>query len=131
VAWGYLKHFSAPIPGLKMSESELWVEYPNGARIRSTALTITIECAGLYHDGVTIDEPAQMDPRAWPEVIRPTLSDYQRMGYVHWNSQGPGLVLQDRPNEDGRRLPGFFRLGPEGSETGIIRRKSWKASSPA
>jgi phage terminase large subunit len=32
VAWGYLKHFSSPIPGLKMSESELFVEYPNGAQ---------------------------------------------------------------------------------------------------
>ena len=31
---------------------------------------------GLYNDGVVIDEPAQIDPRAWPEVIRPTLSDY-------------------------------------------------------
>jgi len=34
VAWSYLKYYSAPIPGLQMSESELWVEYPNGARIR-------------------------------------------------------------------------------------------------
>jgi hypothetical protein len=31
---------------------------------------------GLYHDGIVIDEPAQQDPRAWPEVIRPGLSDF-------------------------------------------------------
>jgi hypothetical protein len=30
---------------------------------------------GLYHDGVIIDEAGDIDPRAWPEVIRPTLSD--------------------------------------------------------
>jgi hypothetical protein len=34
IAWSYLKHYSAPIPGIMTSESELWVEYPNGARIR-------------------------------------------------------------------------------------------------
>ena len=30
---------------------------------------------GLYFDGVILDEFADMDPRAWTEVIRPALSD--------------------------------------------------------
>lgn len=62
VAWGYLKHFSAPIPGIQMSESELWVEYPNGARIRLYGADNYDRMRGLYFDGIVIDEPAQMDP---------------------------------------------------------------------
>jgi phage terminase large subunit len=105
VAWGYLKHFSAD-SGLKMSESELWVEYPNGARIRLYGADNYDRMRGLYHDGVTIDEPAQMDPRAWPEVIRPTLSDYSGWGTFIGTPEGPGLVLQDRPDDDWAVEPG-------------------------
>jgi hypothetical protein len=77
VAWSYLKHYSAPLPGLQASENELWVEYLNGARIRLYGAENYDRLRGLYFDGVIIDEPAQQDPRAWPEVIRPTLSDFQ------------------------------------------------------
>lgn len=76
VAWSYLKHYSAGIPGVQISEGELWVRFPNGARIRLYGADNYDRMRGLYHDGVVIDEPAQQDPRAWPEVIRPTLSDF-------------------------------------------------------
>lgn len=120
VAWGYLKHFSAVIPGLKMSESELWVEYPNGARIRLYGADNYDRMRGLYHDGVTIDEPAQMDPRAWPEVIRPTLSDYSGWGTFIGTPAGRDWFYKIDLTEDGSLAPDFFRLTLKASETGII-----------
>lgn len=120
VAWGYLKYFSEVIPGLKMSESELWVEYPNGARIRLYGADNYDRLRGLYHDGVTIDEPAQMDPRAWPEVIRPTLSDYGGWGTFIGTPAGKDWFYKIDQNEDGSPSPNFFRLTLKASETGIL-----------
>jgi phage terminase large subunit len=121
VAWGYLKHFSSPIPGIETSESELRVEYPNGARIRLYGADNYDRLRGLYHDGVTIDEPAQMDPRAWPEVIRPTLSDYAGWGTFIGTPAGRDWFYKIDRNEDGTPADGWFRLILKASETGIIK----------
>jgi phage terminase large subunit len=76
VAWTYLKEYTAAIPGVEKSESELSVILPhNKARIRLYGADNYDRLRGLYHDGVVIDEAGDHDPRAWPEVIRPTLSD--------------------------------------------------------
>jgi phage terminase large subunit len=120
VAWQYLKHFSSVIPGLKMSESELWVEYPNGARIRLYGADNYDRMRGLYHDGVTIDEPAQMDPRAWPEVIRPTLSDYQGWATFIGTPSGRDWFFKIDLDESGEPAKDFFRLTLKASDTGII-----------
>ena len=120
IAWGYLKHYSSPIPGIKTSESELWIEYPNGARIRLYGADNYDRMRGLYHDGVTIDEPAQMDPRAWPEVIRPTLSDYNGWATFIGTPQGRDWFYKIDLKEDGSPAEGFFRLTLKASDTGII-----------
>lgn len=121
VAWSYLKHYSAPIPGIQVSESELWVEYPNGARIRLYGADNYDRMRGLYNDGVTIDEPAQMDPRAWPEVIRPTLSDYTGWGTFIGTPKGRDWFYKIDRDETGAELPGWFRAILKASETGIIK----------
>lgn len=33
IAWDLLKKYSRPIPGIKVNESELYVQYPNGSRV--------------------------------------------------------------------------------------------------
>lgn len=76
VAWSYLKEYTAEIPGIEKSESELAVTLPhNGARIRLYGAENSNRLRGIYLDGVIIDEAGDIDPRAWPEVIRPALSD--------------------------------------------------------
>lgn len=120
VAWNYLKFYSAPIPGLKMSESELWIEYPNGARIRLYGADNYERMRGLYFDDVVIDEPAQFDPRAWPEVIRPTLADHTGGATFIGTPQGRDWFYKIDLNEDGSPAEGFFRLTLKASDTGII-----------
>jgi phage terminase large subunit len=121
IAWGYLKYYSAPIPGIKTSESELWVEYPNGARVRLYGADNYERLRGLYNDGVVIDEPAQMDPRAWPEVIRPTLSDYQGWASFIGTPAGRDWFYKIDRDEAGNELPGWYRFTIKASESGVIR----------
>jgi phage terminase large subunit len=75
---------------------------------------------GLYNDGVTIDEPAQMDPRAWPEVIRPTLSDYSGWGTFIGTPKGRDWFYKIDRDDAGAEQPGWFRAVLKASETGII-----------
>lgn len=75
VAWVYLKKFSLCIPGAEANESELRVDLPGNKRIRLYGAENYDRLRGLYFDGVVLDEYADMDPRVWPEVIRPALSD--------------------------------------------------------
>lgn len=76
VAWSYLKHYTAPIPGMEMREVDLQVTFPWGPSIRLYGADNYDRMRGLYFDGVVIDEPADIDPRAWPEVVRPALADH-------------------------------------------------------
>jgi phage terminase large subunit len=63
VAWSYLKEYTAAIPGMDKSESELSVTFPhNKARIRLYGGDAYDRMRGLYLDGVDIDEPATARP---------------------------------------------------------------------
>jgi Terminase-like family. len=75
VAWDYVRHYCAPIPGVKFNEAELRADLPNGGRVRLFGADNYDALRGMYFDGVILDEFGDMDPRAWTEVIRPQLSD--------------------------------------------------------
>lgn len=116
IAWQYLKLYSKPIPGIKVSESELFVEYPNGGRV-------TIYGAdgdrgmGIYLDGIVFDECDEIPPSV-DDVIEPALSD--RKGWtVHMG------ILRGRHNlhkrfEKYRGRPDHFQLKLRASDSGII-----------
>lgn len=82
IAWQYLKHYTAPIPGIKVNESELTIELPNAAKIHLFGGDNPDALKGTYLDGVILDEYAQMRPELFGETIRPTLSD--RNGWCVW-----------------------------------------------
>lgn len=120
VAWSYLKHYSTPIPGIEARESDLTVIYPNGSLVKLYGADNYERMRGLYNDGVIIDEPAQIDPRAWPEVIRPTLSDYVGWATFIGTPAGRDWFYKIDLTGDGSEAPGFFRLTLKASDTGII-----------
>jgi phage terminase large subunit len=82
VAWEYLKKFTAPIPGVEISESELHVTMPGDRRVRLYGADNYDRLRGIYLDGCVVDEPADIDAKAWVSVIRPALSD--RDGWCVW-----------------------------------------------
>jgi phage terminase large subunit len=119
VAWTYLKAATGPIPGAEQRESDLMVNLPNGARVRLYGADNYDRMRGIYLDGVIMDEIADIDPRAWLEVIRPALSD--RSGWAVFIGTPKGrnrfyeMWKQARANTDD-----WFTLELKASQTGII-----------
>jgi hypothetical protein len=91
IAWEYLKTFTRPIPGVRVNESECWVELPNQARIRIYGADNPDALRGIYLDGVVPDEVAQMDPTLWGEVLRPAIAD--RNGWALFIGTPKGVNL--------------------------------------
>lgn len=121
VAWSYLTHYTAAIPGVVRSDGELWVELPhNRARIRLYGADAYDRMRGLYLDGIVVDEPAQINPKAWPEVIRPTLSDYRGWATFIGTPQGRNWFYHLGRLEDGSLDPDWMHLVLKASETGIL-----------
>lgn len=118
VAWGYLKQFTAPIPGVRSNESELRVDLPNGGRLRLYGADNYDRLRGIYLDGVVLDEFADMDPRAWSEVIRPALSD--RQGWAAFIGTPKGRNAFWEVYERARASDDWYDLRLRASETEII-----------
>ena len=116
IAWQYLKRFSEPIPGIKVSESELFVEYPNKGRVTVYGAD-NDRGMGLYLDGIVMDECDEIPP-AVDSVVVPALAD--RKGW-----QVKMGILRGRHNllkefEKYRGHPGHFQLMLKASESGIL-----------
>lgn len=77
ISWKYLVDYSRKIPGTLINQSELWVEFPNGARIQVFGADQPDSIRGDYFDGVVIDEVAQIKRDLWGAVVRPMLADHQ------------------------------------------------------
>lgn len=118
VAWAYLKRFAAPIPGVEANESELRVDFPNGGRVRLYGADNYDRLRGLYLDGVVLDEPADMDPRAWPEVIRPALADRKGWATFIGTPKGRNGFWEIWEKADGNQ--DWFRAMLRASETGLV-----------
>lgn len=128
VAWDYLKHYTRNIPGTTTNEAELRVDLPNEGRIQLFGADNYDSLRGSYWDGVTLDEYAQMPPKAWTEVIRPALAD--RRGWANFIGTPKGRNAFCEMYEgatlgfktaDGRVIdPEWLGVLYRASETGII-----------
>lgn len=118
VAWNYLKRFTDPIPGRIVSEAELHVTLPGDKRVRLYGADNYDRMRGLYFDGVGIDEPADMDPAAWYDVIRPALSD--RKGWAVWVGTPKGRDAFYRLWKEATGSKDWFTMRLPASESGLI-----------
>jgi phage terminase large subunit len=119
VAWSYLREYTAAIPGMEKSESELSVTFPhNKARIRLYGAENYDRIRGLYLDGVVIDESGDIDPRAWPEVIRPALSD--RKGWATFIGTPKGRNAFYDMHKHAKASDDWYSDELRASKTGII-----------
>lgn len=76
IAWQYLCEGTQGV-AVEVRESDLSVEFPNGARITLYGSDNPDAMRGIYNDGVVVDEFADCRPSLWTEVILPTLADRQ------------------------------------------------------
>lgn len=91
LAWRYFKKYAAPLPGIRIHESELAITLPNGAQMRIFGADNPDALRGLYFDGVVLDEVADMKAPVWEEVIRPALAD--RRGWAVFIGTPKGINL--------------------------------------
>lgn len=118
VAWDYVKEFTAPIPGRKVNESELRIDFANGARIRLFGADNYDAMRGLYFDAVGIDEPADFPANAWPAVIRPALSD--RKGKATFIGTPKGKNEFWEISENARKSKTWFYANFPVSQTSLV-----------
>lgn len=119
VAWSYLKQYTAAIPGISISESELSVTLPhNGARIRLYGSDNYDRLRGLYLDGAILDESGDQDPRAWAEVVRPALSD--RAGWATFIGTPKGRNEFYRIHKLAEGDDDWFSANLRASQTGLL-----------
>ena len=121
VAWDRLKAFCRQIPGTKFNETELYANLSTGAKIRIFGADDPDALRGIHLDGVVMDEVADMRPRVWTEVIRPSLSDKNRLGWAIFIGTPRGhdflykIFTQARTNE-----AEWFADLQRASDTGVI-----------
>ncbi len=111
VAWDYVKNAVPSTCPAGRHESELRIDYPNGGQVRLYGADNLNALRGIYLDGVVLDEYADMDPRLWPEVIRPALAD---------RGTPKGRNAFHKIWTNAQKDAEWFHVMLKGSETGIL-----------
>lgn len=94
IAWEYLKYYARAIPGTKVNESELFVEFPTlhagspGAKIMIVGADKPDRLRGIYLDGCVLDEYAQVKQNVYGEIIVPALADRNGFAYFIGTPKG-------------------------------------------
>lgn len=118
IAWDYMKHYAAPIPGHTVHESELRIGYPNGGQVRIFGADNPDSLRGLYFDGVVLDEYGLHPPRIFTEVIRPALAD--RGGWALFLGTPNGKNQFYDQVQTARGDASMFFAEYKASETGLL-----------
>ena len=118
VAWDYFKRYTSVIPGIQVNESELRIDFPNGARIQLYGADNPDRLRGLYFDDLIADEYGDWKPSVWPYVIRPALADRQGRAIVIGTPKGRNAFFDtwQRAGDD----PNWLQLTLRASETGLL-----------
>lgn len=119
ILWDHAKHYSAGIPGRKVNESELWIEFASGARIRLYGADNPDSLRGLYFDEVVFDEFDLMRMEVWTSVVRPAISDRRGNAYFIGTFKGEGGPLGEIYDLAEETEGWFTRVYPA-SETGVL-----------
>ncbi len=128
VAWDYLKMYTSNIPGATPNEADLRVDLPNGCRFTLLGADNPMSLKGIYLDGVILDEYAEMNPAAWREVIRPTLSD--RLGWATFIGTPKGRnAFYDMYQNAISGKPDWFGAMYKASETGILSKPELESAA--
>jgi hypothetical protein len=115
IAWDYVRHYSAAVPGVKENNSELRIEYPNGSRIMLLGADAIHDLRGIYLDGAVLDEYAMMSPRVFPEVILPALMDWEGWAILAGTPLGANQLKRafDQAMEGAENWKGFMLRASE------------------
>ena len=118
ICWAYFRTWCSQIPDIKINESELRIDFPNGAQIRLFSGETFERMRGLYFDGVISDEDDDIPSVAMSYVILPCLLDYNGWHCSMGTPKGRGTLYRNlqKAKLDKRR----FSLVLKASESGLI-----------
>lgn len=122
-AWDFLKLYSSNIPGIKIFESELKIDYPNGARIQLFGADNPDALRGMGLDGVVLDEYAQMPPGVWTEIIRPMLATTKGWAVFIGTPKGRNAfceMFEEALERMKDASSDWFAVRHKASETGVL-----------
>lgn len=119
VSWDYLKRFASPVPGVKINEAELSIDFPNGSRIKVEGADDPDRLRGVYIDGIVLDELADMKPQTWGEVVRPALAD--REGWALFIGTPKGTNLLSEMFFAAQHDPSWYAARLTVNDTGAIK----------
>lgn len=118
VAWDYLKAFSRPVPGIRINEAELRLDYPNGNRIQLFGADNADRMRGLAFSGLVADEFGDWKPSVWGYVIRPALADRNGWAVIIGTPKGRNQFWETY--ESATRSPDWIALRIKSSESGLL-----------
>jgi hypothetical protein len=113
-----MKHYAAVIPGVEINESELRIDFPNGAQVRIYGADNPDSLRGIYLDGAVLDEFGLMGPTVFSEVIRPLLTDRQGWALFIGTPNGKNQFYDIA--KQAQREDGWFFAAYKASDTGLI-----------
>lgn len=121
VAWEYVRELTEPLGGVRYNDSELRCLLPWGASFQLGGADDPDASRGIYSDFAVLDEPAQMAPRMWSEVVRPALSDRQGGALFIGTPKGrAGLLYELQQYAQTANDPEWIALTYPASETGVL-----------
>jgi phage terminase large subunit len=126
IAWDYVKAYTAKLPGIVHRESDLIVNFPNGARMQLFGADNPDALRGLFFDGVVFDEFGLQPANVFSEVVRPALMDRKGWALFLGTPNGKNQfyeAVQTAEIEDEWKLLTF-----KASETGLIEAKELEAA---
>ncbi len=127
IAWDYLKHYTAKIPGTKYNETELRCDLINGARISLLSSENPDSIRGIYLDGCIIDEAAMISENLVNEVITPALSDRKGFMILVGTPKGMNNLFYDY-FQKAQASNNWFLYRAKASDTGIVDKEELKAA---
>lgn len=116
VAWDYVKHYCAPIPGVTFNETELRADFLD-CRLSLLGADNPDSLRGIYSDYAVLDEYGQMSPVLWSEIMRPALSDREGGALFIGTPKGRNQFYDKWKQA---KKFGWYRKLYKASETGII-----------
>lgn len=124
IAWEYIKYYTGVIPGVKVNNSECFVELPSshpgsaGARIYILGADNPDSLRGMYLDGVVLDEYGQMKESMWSEILRPALADREGWAVFVGTPKGQNGFYKKWMEAQGNE--GWYAVRYKASETGLF-----------
>ena len=131
IAWDYVKYYASVIPGVAFNETELRVDFPNGARLMLLSAENPDALRGIYLDLAIFDEYGMQNPRVWGEVVRPALSDREGAAVFLGTPAGHNHffdLLQQAKNECEEGADKWYWKTVKASESGIVKDEELKAA---